>query len=214
MKKIKAVIFDFDGVIVESVDIKTEAFAEIYKRYGAEVVSKVVQHHLTNGGISRYEKFKYYHRKFLNKEISEKEINNLLVKFSQLVFQKVVGASYIKGAYEFISQYYTIYDFYISSGTPAEEICKIIKERGLEIFFKKIYGSPDTKIQHVQKILSDNRYCSKEVVFIGDANSDRDAAKECNIHFVARIYKESQLAEEPIKITDLDSLQQVIEQLK
>jgi len=62
---IKAIIFDFDGVIVESVQVKTDAFAEIYNPFGKEIVQKVVKHHKANGGISRFEKFELYHRNFL-----------------------------------------------------------------------------------------------------------------------------------------------------
>ena len=54
---IKAIIFDFDGVIAESVNVKTEAFASLYEPYGKDVVNKVEQHHLANGGVSRFEKF-------------------------------------------------------------------------------------------------------------------------------------------------------------
>ena len=52
--KIKAIIFDFDGVIVESLDIKTGAFKKLYEVFSEEIATKVVNHHLINGGISRY----------------------------------------------------------------------------------------------------------------------------------------------------------------
>ena len=58
---IKGIIFDFDGVIAQSVEVKTEAFADMYKEYGKAVVNKVVQHHEDNGGMSRFEKFRLYH---------------------------------------------------------------------------------------------------------------------------------------------------------
>ena len=70
---IKVIIFDFDGVLVESVNIKTEAFAEIYRPYGKLIERKVVNHHLANGGVSRYEKFVLYHNKFLGLKICEKQ---------------------------------------------------------------------------------------------------------------------------------------------
>ena len=70
---IKGIIFDFDGVIVESIQVKTDAFANMYNKYGKSVINKVVNHHESNGGMSRYEKIKYYHNNFLNKEITSKE---------------------------------------------------------------------------------------------------------------------------------------------
>ena len=69
---IRTIIFDFDGVISESVNIKTIAFAEMYKDYGDEVVKQVIAHHLSHGGVSRYEKFRIYHEEFLGIEVSEK----------------------------------------------------------------------------------------------------------------------------------------------
>mgnify|MGYP006077874289 FL=1 len=54
MNKIKAIIFDYDGVIAESVNVKTEAFAELYKPYGTDIVQKVIKHHEANGGVSRF----------------------------------------------------------------------------------------------------------------------------------------------------------------
>ena len=62
---IKGVIFDFDGVICESVGIKTDGFAMLYEPYGKDVVDKVIKHHLVNGGVSRFEKLRLYHKIFL-----------------------------------------------------------------------------------------------------------------------------------------------------
>ena len=49
-----AIIFDFDGVLVESVDVKTRAFCDMYSKYGEEIVEKVKEYHLSHGGISRF----------------------------------------------------------------------------------------------------------------------------------------------------------------
>ena len=57
---LKGIVFDFDGVIAESVQVKTNAFAELYGPFGNDVVQKVISHHEANGGVSRYEKIKYY----------------------------------------------------------------------------------------------------------------------------------------------------------
>ena len=71
----KLFIFDFDGVIADSVEVKDLAFRSLYQIYGKEIIEKVSKYHLANGGISRYEKIKFFHNEFLNKKISEKELN-------------------------------------------------------------------------------------------------------------------------------------------
>ena len=42
----KIVFWDFDGVIKDSVDVKTQAFMELFDIHGSNVVQKVVTHHL------------------------------------------------------------------------------------------------------------------------------------------------------------------------
>ena len=42
---IRAIVFDFDGVLVESVDTKTKAYAGFFEDEGEEVVRKVVEVH-------------------------------------------------------------------------------------------------------------------------------------------------------------------------
>ena len=42
------IFFDFDGVIAESVDIKTQAFHQMYKIYGEDIAQKVAHHHIQN----------------------------------------------------------------------------------------------------------------------------------------------------------------------
>ena len=186
MNKIKTIIFDFDGVIAESVNVKTEAFAEMYRQYGEEIEQKVIEHHESNGGISRFEKFKIYHEEFLKVKIDEEKVNQLAKQFSHLVLQKVMDAPYIIGAYEFLSSNYQKYDFYISTGTPTEEINLILEGRRLSGFFKEVFGSPEKKHIHVQKILQAYSYKKDEVVFVGDALTDRDAARINGIKFVGR----------------------------
>ena len=79
---LKGIIFDFDGVIAESVEVKTEAFAALYKPYGNEIVEKVVEHNNANGGISRFEKFKLYHKLYLDTDLTDSDIERMSDKFS------------------------------------------------------------------------------------------------------------------------------------
>ena len=212
---IKAIIFDFDGVIAESVQVKTDAFTEIYRPYGQDVVRKVVEHHKVHGGVSRFEKFKLYHKEFLGIDLTEQEIKEIAKKFSNLVVDKVISAPYVKGAYEFISKQYKVFDLFVSSATPRDEILKIVKARGLLKFFKGVYGSPEKKDEHVHKIMNRNNYNKSELVFVGDASSDRDAARVNNIGFIARIESnESCLLDEKNRINDLRSLEMTIINIK
>jgi phosphoglycolate phosphatase-like HAD superfamily hydrolase len=202
MKKIKAIIFDYDGVIAESVNVKTDAFAAMYKPYGDEVVEEVVKHHEANGGISRFEKFKIYHESFLNKKIDEDGVDQLAKEFSSLVMQKVVDSPYVTGVFEFLDANYEAYDFFISTGTPTGEIEMILNQKDIRKYFKKVYGSPEKKTSHVEKILLANQYSRDEIVFIGDALTDRDAARNNNIAFIGRYTTTEEIKKEEYLIDD------------
>ena len=64
----QAIIFDFDGVVVESGDIKTQAFANLYRTHGEAIMAEVARYHRLNGGMSRYQKFHYFQLKIMHLE--------------------------------------------------------------------------------------------------------------------------------------------------
>jgi len=208
---IKVLIFDFDGTITDSVDIKTQAFFELYKPYGINIADNVVEYHLSHGGISRFDKFKYSHKEFLNIELSESEIQNLAKKFSKLVIEKVINAPYIENVFQFIQKNYGIYDMFISTATPKNEIIEILNKKSLRNYFINVYGSPDSKSNHIMKIILKGKYSKDEVVFIGDSNQDEQASKQCGIRFI-QITKEQNIKFLSNLYSDLNDLIKIIGQ--
>jgi len=181
---IKGIIFDFDGVIAESIPMKTNAFATLYSDNGADIIQRVVSHHEANGGMSRFEKIKYYHKTFLNITLTEKEIMELADRFSILVIGKVTEAPYVDGALEYIQNIFNKYKLFISTGTPTNEMKQILKGRKIAHYFTEVFGSPAKKSVHVSNILNNYNLDSNELIFYGDSKTDLDAAKHANIPFV------------------------------
>ncbi len=184
---IKGIIFDFDGVITESVHIKSAGFSEIYKPYGPATVKKVVKHHEANGGMSRFKKIKFYHKTFLNTSLSNQEINHIANQFSEYVVDRVVNAQYVPDALEFIKHSYGNYKLFISTGTPTTEIKKILKLKKIMKYFKSVYGSPALKNDHVKVICSEYNLKSDELIFFGDSKTDMEAAAANGIKFILRL---------------------------
>lgn len=190
---IKAIFWDFDGVIADSFNVKTDAFHEMYLPYGEEIAEKVRQHHLANGGVSRFEKFKLYQAEYLGEPtpIPQETIDRLSQQFSDLVMNKVVNAPYITGVVDTLKKYSKLVDNYIISGTPTDEMREIIKRRGLTEYFKGVYGSPDTKAVWTQRVMDENGYKPEEGIFIGDALSDFKAAKATGTYFILRRHEDN-----------------------
>lgn len=185
--KYRAIIFDFDGVLVESADIKTKAYVELFKEYGHDVVEQVVQYNLIQGGLSRFEHFRYIYKEILKKSLAEEEEIQLADRFSQLVERAVIAAPWVPGVIDFLTAYADDMDFYIASGTPEEELLRIIEARKIKHYFKGIHGAPKTKASIITNILSESNMQAKEVVMIGDTMTDYEGAMIAGIHFIGRI---------------------------
>ena len=181
---VKTIIFDFDGVILDSNHVKEEAFAEVFNEYGTAIRNKVVKYHRNNLGTSRYDKFKFIHKNYLNKKIDNKNLENLSFKFSRIVFSKIINVDFIPGSYKFISNNLNYYDLHISSATPLNELIKICKKKKIHSYFKSINGYPQTKKEHIKFIIEKNNLNTKEIVYIGDTINDFKAAKFFNINFI------------------------------
>ena len=181
---LKGIIFDFDGVIADSVQVKTDAFASLYEQYGNNILTKVLKHHQANGGVSRFEKIKLYHESFINKTITDEQIIDLGSQFSELVVDKVIAAPYVSGVLEYIEKCYKKYKLFISTGTPTNEMHQILIGRGIAKYFIEVHGSPEKKSAHISKIMSKYNYHPDELIFYGDANTDINAAKQASVPFV------------------------------
>lgn len=187
---VKIIILDFDGVVVESVDIKTKAFRELFQEY--QNVEEIVQYHLRNNAISRFIKFKYIYENLLGREYNEEVEKELGKKFSEIVFQKVVECPFVLGAEEFLKTFSNTHPIYLVSATPQEELDRIVAGRNLRGYFKKVWGNPPgNKVDFIERALKNEKAKVEEAVYIGDMREDFEIAQRTGILFVGRRNKES-----------------------
>jgi HAD superfamily hydrolase (TIGR01549 family) len=186
-----AIAFDFDGVLAESVDVKTFAYTHLFEGEGEEKIERIREYHLKNGGISRFEKFKYIYKNILCRPLSEKEFYSLCERFSQLVVDEVVASPWVEGAREFLQDNKGKYTFFIISGTPHEELATIIRSRGMGSFFQEVLGSPDSKEKLLRDVMQRHKLEPEQMVFVGDAETDWNAARESKIPFIWRRVSEN-----------------------
>jgi len=180
----EAIIFDFDGVILDSVGVKTRAFAALARPYGEEAEERIVEYHEANGGISRYEKFAWFFHEVLGRKITPDESAAMGRRFEELAYSGVLAAPFIPGAREFLDAFHHEVPFFVASGTPTEELRRIVSERGLARYFREAHGSPTLKATIAGDILERFRFAPDDVLFVGDAMTDYRAAKECGLGFV------------------------------
>lgn len=184
----QAIIFDFDGVVVESGKIKTQAFGQLYREYGEEVVAAVEKHHKEFGGMSRYRKFHHYQKHFLNKPpLTDAEEKALDQQFSKLVMEAVIACDAVPGAVEFIQQQAKKIPLFVASGTPEKELKVIVERRELAPYFTEVRGAPALKEDLVAEILSTHQLDAASVLMIGDALVDYESAHSNGVAFLGRV---------------------------
>lgn len=181
---IKNILFDFDGVILDSMPVRDSGFEKIFQKFDKVLVSKLIDYNNENGGLSRYVKIKYFFNKLLNQEISEAEINHYAANFSTLMRRELRNKKYlISETFEFIKDNFDKYNLHIVSGSDGDELkylCKVLK---INEYFLSINGSPKHKNELVRNVLMENKYSAKETILIGDSVNDYNAAMENGITF-------------------------------
>ena len=182
----KNLIFDFDGVLAESNEIRFNGFRILFKGFPENQVEELVVYAKKNGGISRYEKIGYFFQKIRGESISEDSVQNLAARFSEIVRQDVVKAEPVKGSMEFLRKNLSKFNFALVSGSDQAELRVVCRERKIDHFFKMILGSPVKKEDNITQLLESLRWRPDESVYIGDSNNDLEASQGNRIDFIGR----------------------------
>lgn len=183
---IKNIIFDFDGVILDSIPTKTEGFRKLFAGFPKVKVDSIVCYHKENGGMSRYDKIRYFFNILLDQYVSEADINLYAEKYSEITLEELCDPKYIiEDALSFIMHYHNKFKLHVASGADEKDLLTICRRQGIDSLFISIHGSPQKKSEIIRKIISQNSYNPCETILVGDSVNDYQAAKENNISFFA-----------------------------
>jgi HAD superfamily hydrolase (TIGR01549 family) len=182
---IRTVLLDFDGVILESVDVKTRAFRELFS-FRPDRVEEIVDYHRKNTGVSRFDKFRYIYREILKEPLSDDRFGWLSKRYAELVVDGVIASPFVPGAEEFLRAFSGRIPVFVVSASPQEELEYIIRRRGLTSRFRKVYGAPTRKPDAIREILAITGSPPSHALFVGDALNDLAAAREAGVRFAGR----------------------------
>ena len=185
MKISNFIFWDFDGVIKESVDVKTRAFVRLFQTFGSDVVDLVRDHHESHGGMSRFEKIPMYLQWAGEKE-SVTQVNEYCLRFSQLVTKAVIDAPWVPGVEVYLRTNHFSQKFILVSATPYEELIAILDALDLKKCFCDIFGAPVSKRKAISMTLATYSIDPNDCLMIGDAREDYNAAQVNNVPFLLR----------------------------
>ena len=179
------VFWDFDGVIKDSVEVKTQAYFRLFESFGPVVAEMVRQHHEAHGGMSRFDKLPIY-LQWAGLEPNQSTVSEYCKQFTQRVLQGVIDAPWVAGVERYLSSNSNQQAFILVSATPQDEIEHILHVLDLTKCFAEVYGAPISKRDAIGKTLLARGLDARDCLMIGDAQTDLDAAVANQVPFLLR----------------------------
>jgi phosphoglycolate phosphatase-like HAD superfamily hydrolase len=180
----KVILWDFDGVIMDSMAVRDKGFEAVLYDYPADQVALLMDYHRKNGGLSRYHKFRYFFEDIRKESVTESQIQVLAITFSKLMLENLLNPTLlINDSLDFIKENHTKFEMHIVSGSDQAELRYICEALGISKYFVSIHGSPTPKIKLVQDLLKSHKYEVVNTCLIGDSINDYEAANINKISF-------------------------------
>lgn len=179
----RTLIFDCDGVILDSNRVKSDAFYRAALLYGEKIASAFMDYHQRHGGISRYKKFEYLFSNILQQPPNEGEIANLLLSFATYVQEGLLSCTVAEGLDE-LREITPNARWLVVSGGDQAELRQIFMARHIAGFFDGgIFGAPDSKDEILARKI-DKGIIINPAVFIGDSRYDHQASERAGLDFI------------------------------
>lgn len=185
VNKYTTLVFDCDGVILDSNKVKTEAFHQATLLYGKGAAQAMVDYHVANGGVSRYKKFAYFLEQIVPKYAKRQgpDQEALLRAFADYVRKGLLSCEMAPGL-EVLRQQTPSARWLIVSGGDQGELRDVFAQRGIAQWFDGgIFGSPDAKDEILARELASGNI-QQPALFLGDSKYDHQAASAAGLEFV------------------------------
>jgi phosphoglycolate phosphatase-like HAD superfamily hydrolase len=177
--------WDFDGVIKESVEVKTQAYLGLFAHCDAAVVARIREHHEAHGGMSRFEKIPLY-LGWAGESAGTDEVARRCALFASAVRQRVIDSAWVPGAREYLHAHHARQRCVVLTATPQTEIEDILRTLEISNWFCEVHGTPTAKAAAIPAVLARWNCPATDALVIGDSTSDYEAARSANVDFLLR----------------------------
>ncbi len=184
LARARALVFDFDGTLVDSNPIKYQAFATCFAEFPQqreEILAYCGGHHHT----PRWEKFRHVCEQILQQPYTEARAASLHERFEAATTAQIIAAPEIPGASAFLRSVRGRYLLALLSSTPEQILREILARRGWQGWFDVVQGAPVKKAAWLTAFGERHGLAPSRVVFFGDTPEDARAAEEAGCAFLA-----------------------------
>ena len=129
-KKYNQVIFDFDGVILDSNRIKSEAFSKSLIGENKYLINKFIDYHKNNIGISRFVKFEYFFKSIKKQKNYKEDLDRVLTRYSKLSYEGLLSCEEISGVRNLLKYFFeNDIECFVVSGGEQNEVINVLKKK-------------------------------------------------------------------------------------
>lgn len=188
LTRFQSIIFDLDGVIINSMDLKVACMKRALSSFDPHLVETYLAEFVQNFGRSRQYHFERFYRHYLG--VADDSVPHPDLESFSSFYETYAGlyAAYLQAEYAqaplcahaqdviaFLASQENI-SLFVATGTAESEAQMVLKEKGLYDYFQGVFGAPKDKKNSIQHIVSQQGTEKKRTLMIGDALYDRDSA--------------------------------------
>ena len=181
-----AIVFDFDGTLVDSAPAKRDAFFAIFP--ATEAHRAIVAAVLTEDPDgSRHRVIPLMAERMREAGLGTDGLTpqDLVRRYGEVSEAAVAAARELPGATELLASLAPHIPLHVCSNTPEETVRAHVAARGWSGFFRTVDGHPTSKPQRVAEILAAGGYTPQRLAVVGDGMSDKAAAVNNGCVFLA-----------------------------
>lgn len=179
----QAIVWDFDGVIKNSVEVKSDCFRALFEGQSSQISRAIGVHHQAHPGMSRTEKIPIY-MDMVGIKMTSSNILELRERFDSLCRDAVINSDWVDGWLDVHRRKAEQVKWFLASAAPKIELDDILTALGLFETFSAVFGYPSTKVEALRYVISNIGCDPRKILFVGDAETDWAAADAVGVEFL------------------------------
>jgi len=180
----RALVFDFDGTLVDSNAIKWRAFEKCFTEF-PDRHEEIFKYCQGNNHITRGDKFRHVYETILKIPYTPTIEADLHERFAAATESQIIAAPEIPGTARFLAGVMRSHITALLSSTPHDTLLYILSERGWKDYFEVIKGGPVDKAGWLTTFQDQYKIGKHEMVVFGDTIEDARSAGSAGSAFIA-----------------------------
>lgn len=183
--RFEAIVFDFDGTLIQSAEAKHEAFYRLFPDEAPyrDIVTNILRN---DPDGSRHDVIPRMMDAMAKRGLAlppGQSAVDRIGAYAQAVYAIQTNVPECPGASDLLRDLHRDTTLYVSSNTPEVDLATLIEKRGWGSYFAGWFGHPRIKKETLTTLVARHGGDPKRLAVVGDGESDELAAASVGCHF-------------------------------